>query len=121
MAAAWLLVAAACSSAPQCEPKLRAAQTSPDGKLQAAILDVGCGASSGAATWVLLTDANVKFNNAADKVAVFKGSVERVAWKDGALLVIYGRAKPSATPATAKGVPINYFESEQPTDLGALR
>lgn len=121
VAAVWVLVAAACSSAAECHQKLRSAQTSPDGKLKAAILDASCGASGADKSWVLIADANAKFRDEEDKAAGFEGAVERISWRGDELLVIYGRAKPAKTPDSAKGIPINYLESEQPTDLGALR
>jgi hypothetical protein len=112
---------AACSNARECAHNLRDAQNSPDGKLKAVIVDVRCGATSARSSWVLLADANAKFRDAADKVAVFDGSAERVVWRGTALLVVYGRAKPSQTPASAKGVQIVYLEAEPAVDLGALR
>jgi hypothetical protein len=116
-----LLMLAACSNARECAHNLRDAQNSPDGKLKAVIVDVRCGATSARSSWVLLADANAKFRDAADKVAVFDGSAERVVWRGTALLVVYGRAKPSQTPASAKGVQIVYLEAEPAVDLGALR
>lgn len=116
-----LLILAACSNGSECAHNLRDAQNSPDGKLKAVIDDVRCGATSARSSWVLIADANAKFRDAADKVAVFDGSAERVVWRGTALLVVYGHAKPSQTPESAKGVQIVYLESEPAVDLGALR
>jgi hypothetical protein len=116
-----LLLSAACSKAPGCEHHVRAAQISPDGKLKAAVLDVKCGAGAPDTNWVLLSDANAQFRDAADKTAVFEGAVERVSWRGADLVVIYGHAKPSKTADFAKGVKIYYLESEPPIDLGKLR
>src|SRR5450631_212851 len=116
-----MLISAACSNGIECAHNLRDAQNSPDGKLKAVIVDVRCGATTANSSWVLIADANAKFRDAADKVAVFDGSAERVAWRATALLVVYGHAKPSQTPESAKGVQIVYLESEPAVDLGALR
>jgi hypothetical protein len=116
-----MLISAACSNGSECAHNLRDAQNSPDGKLKAVIVDVRCGATSAGSSWVLIADANAKFRDAADKVAVFEGSAQRIVWRGAALLVIYGHAKASQTPTSAKGVQIVYLESEPAVDLGALR
>ena len=116
-----MLILAACSNPSECAHNLRDAQNSPDGKLKAVIVDVRCGATTAGTSWLLITDANAQFRDAADKVAVFDGSAERVVWRGAALLVIYGHAKPSQMLESAKGVRIVYLESEPAVDLGALR
>jgi len=67
---------------------------SADGERKAAVVDVECGATVVDMSWALIAAANKEFVDAADKVAVFEGPIERVFWKGSNLFVIYGHARP---------------------------
>lgn len=74
----------ACSGGVRCEQRLKDAQDSPDARLQAALVDVSCDRGSAATSGLLVGAANAELNAAADKVAVFEGSAERLVWSGGA-------------------------------------
>jgi hypothetical protein len=115
-----LFCAAACAKRDACVHTLRNTQSSADGKLKAAILDVKCGPGAPDASWILIAAADANFRDEEDKAAVFEGAVQQLKWQDGALYVIYGHAKIRRVADFAKGVKLYYFEIEPATDLGRI-
>lgn len=110
MAVLLALYLTGCRNAPLagCEQTLRSEQISPDGRWKAAILDVQCGATTADANWILLTSKQSKFEGERDKVAVFEGRVENIAWQGERLIVSYGDARPFLMNPLAGKVQVIY-------------
>jgi hypothetical protein len=97
-----------CGGMFSCDYALHNEMASPDGSLKAALLDVQCGATTADAVWVLLTDSRSKFRYQQDRVAVFEGVVDHLAWKDHELIVFYGQSKPFQMDQSSHGIRISY-------------
>ena len=116
-----MLLTPACAKGPACEHQLTSRTDSPDGRQQAAIVEVHCGGAARVMSWVLIGAAATKLRDEADRIAVFEGSAIRLKWRGADLVVIYGEAKPVTTPAVAQGVHVDYLDFEAATNLGTLR
>lgn len=110
-----ILYLTGCRNAPLagCERTLHSEQISPDGNWKAAVLGVQCGATTADASWVLLTSEQNEFEGERDKVAVFEGRVENIAWQGNRLVVSYGDAKPFLMNRLAGEIQIIYVPRSQ--------
>ena len=77
-------------SAPQCEHQIEAITLSPDGTQQAAVDYVGCGATVGYTSWLLLAPAGEDFAPKKHQIAIFEGQIASLSWQDDATLTVRG-------------------------------
>lgn len=91
-----------CDSAPLTQAE------SPDGRYVARARAMQCGATTGDAVWVLLSEKGASVDEARDRVAVFEGRTAALAWKGGALVVATPGGRSFFAAKESKGVPIRH-------------
>jgi hypothetical protein len=102
-----LILASGCDISP-CHYLLGTTVRSPDGSLQAGLMEPGCGATTGDTHWVLFGSTSKQLDKNSTIVAVFKGPIRALTWESGALVVHHGRSKPFTMVSLQQSTPILY-------------
>lgn len=84
---------------------------SPDGRKKAAIIDIGCGATTPLQTRVLIADVATRFDDERDEAARFHGNARRLEWAGSELRVFHGDTEPIRRPETFRGVTLSYWRA----------
>ncbi len=90
----------------ECEHEMYAQQMSPDGQFNSALDNVGCGATTGFVTWVLVGPSGETLDPANHQVAVFKGKLTSLTWSDVAEITVSGDGELFKSSADKLGISI---------------
>lgn len=91
-----------------CEYSLLSTEVSPSEKFKAAVVRVGCGATTEEAEWVLLAPAEQPFDYDEHQVAVFQGGEVSIVWVGDVLEVAHSELA-FRNDKTSLGVTIRYL------------
>lgn len=95
-----------------CSREIIHATTSADDMYTAATLDVGCGATTGYARWILLKERGRNFDFQRDTVAVIDGYNVQINWQGQTLQVHYSGARLVGGEEERNGIKIRYFSED---------